>query len=348
MLGCANSQKEVVEKDFSTTVLEIAQAYLQQDSKTLLDLYGLQIDTFVDTNGCNAEEVQVYTEKDVAKAVVPCGERQVLLTMEMQEEAFKSFYANVSNTTIELSENEYYYEERIAIGKQPQIQGIITYPKMVEYPRIAVLVGNLDESANTTSKEDLAHFLAQYGIASVRYDMRLNTEGYFLKRDGVSLDEIYFRDFAYLVHHLEEYPVDASRILFVGYGDGSSLAFTSVYHHFEISGGIVLFDPTYDDGLLLMNDYFNQKELDASYDTKQWEDVSGMKYFNYLKQPILILQSKNGNTEWEKCRSGKNVTYKRYEKLVDHLEEDGVYIENVKEDFLLWLSGLPLSKEEKQ
>ncbi len=272
-------------------------------------------------------------------------------------------------------ETDDYYEEILYIGKSPRLYGILTIPKETENPSVAVLVpdgircGRDDSGDKQNYFREISHMLAKNGIASVRYDQRLYADAsLILHPEEKSLDRITGRDFASAVHMLERYPVDASDILLVGDGIGAFLAYTYVYHHFEISGGIILLEPTEDDGMHILAglEGISGSDTDKAADLlekdtvdgdaggmplaywKEWKDADPARFIPYVRVPVLMLECGEESEVWKE-RLGSAAETKCYEDLTEGFrDKDGSLSEDIGEDILKWLRGEDIHEEEKK
>lgn len=272
-----------------------------------------------------------------------------------------------------------YTEQLITIGRGPCMQGILTMPVNADYPPVAILMpeGAADEmdasGSDKTFRRDLAHALASVGIASVRYDMRAYEDPVVLRPSLLSFDRLYGYDFAWCVHHLEKFHVDASTILYIGHGTMGSLGYKFVQDHFEIDGGMVLLNARFETGLQLMSDVFSVTKEDissaeeaVSSETddseqyigmyplsfyKEWMQADPLNHTRYVSIPIAILQGKKDDiatmSDFEKWKSqkGSNVSMKSYPELSHFLREsDGSISQVVIDDIYQWLNGENIEK----
>ena len=332
-----------------------------------------QEDIIKEVKGCTITDDQfIITNERKGKIVVECNENKKLMVVELDEELLLSSihsYSLLSAPTLE--DNDIFYEIPIEVGLTPKLNGVLTIPYETEYPSVAILMpngfyNNCDGSGDDeTFRKDLAHALATEGIAVVRYDMRLANEPSIIQtNEDYNLNEIYFKDFASCVHQLEKYPVDAGDILFVGHGLGGSLAYTSVYHHFEITGGIVLIDPIEESGLDLMNEVYElpkgeidkvlkeleKKEPKEKYTYplsfyKEWIDTRNDRYFQNIRQRILILKSHTLTTEEKTEYNGHyNIIVKGYPIRTDSFRVNDTLYEKMPSDIFSWILGIDILK----
>ena len=332
-----------------------------------------QEDIIKEVNGCTiSDDWHIITSKKKGKVVVECEKNKKLMIMELDEELLLTsmqIYPLLSSPTLE--DNDIYYEIPIEVGLTPKLNGVLTLPYKTENPSVAIIMpdglnNDRDGSGNDpTFRKDLAHDLAREGIAVVRYDMRLANEPFLSQvNEDLSLDDIYFKDFASCVHQLEHYPVDAADILFIGHGLGGSLAYTSVYHHFEITGGIVLIDAKEESGLDLMNEVYplpkgekaqvlkelEKKEPKDNYTYplsfyKEWIDTGNDRYFQNIRQRILILKSHTlTNAEKTEYNGHYNIIVKGYPIQTDSFRVNEELYDKLASDIFSWILGNDILK----
>lgn len=102
------------------------------------------------------------------------------LTFDENEEIIGMFFVPHTVFELDLVQNEQFYEEEITVntGKEIQLRGIITLPKSEDRVPAVVLVhgsgpNDMDETLGPNKVfKDLAHGLAEKGIAVIRYDKR--------------------------------------------------------------------------------------------------------------------------------------------------------------------------------
>ncbi len=284
-------------------------------------------------------------------------------------------------------------EEWIYAGNEPKITGILTLPvpeedeeddkdEESELPPVAVLVGEeLDDAmnesgSNTDLRRDLAHALAENGIASVRFNTRSYEDPLLAEMFGYDLEMMLSEDMASIFHSLETYPVNARRIIYVGHGAAGTMGYSYVYHHFEITGGLVLINsPFTDDGAQLFQraawleestaeEAAEALEDEDAQDTaviggyplsywKDWDAMGALKYTRYVAIPILIQQGKDDSIvsaaedyeNW-KSQKGSNVTMKLYTGIGHDLrKKDGTFEELLAEDIADWQNGVDINKK---
>lgn len=282
----------------------------------------------------------------------------------------------------EAEESGNWKEVPLEVGNEPKLAGLLTLPKEQDYPYVAVLMGEgLEDGMNASGtdpdfRRDLAHALAEEGIASIRYDMRLYKDpSCVLDPMEETLDRIYWRDFASAVHMLEQYPVDAQHIFYIGHGISGSLGYSAVYHHFEITKGLVLLNAPFGSGEELMAHYYGlsedtadeAEEILASEKSQQeetesiggypsawwkdWKSSQPLRYTRYVSMPIAIFQGENDTSVTEeedyenwKSQKGSNVDMVVYEDAGHDLRDEDGSLETLATDISSWLDGKDLEQ----
>ena len=291
--------------------------------------------------------------------------------------------------------SEQWLEQWITAGNAPQIQGILTLPVQTSEeaadsdderipPSVAVLMPEeLDDAmnesgSNTELRKDLAHALAEHGIASVRFDMRGYEEPLLSEVFGYDLDLLLNDDIASIFHQLETHPVNARDIIYVGHGAGGTMGYSHVYHHFEVTGGLVLINsPFCKDGVHLFSraSWLSEELADEAAEKiseeaagseytggyplswwRQWDSMGALQYTRYVAIPILIQQGKDDaivlpDQDYEnwKTQKGSNVTMKLYEGIGHDLrEESGMFCDLIAEDIADWQNGTDINRKKKE
>lgn len=153
---------------------------------------------------------------------------------------------NTPSKVIEATNNAYYTEQNVLVGVDQMLNGILTLPVGVANPPIAILVqgsgpSNLNEEAYEMKPfEDIAHGLAEQGIATIRYDKRTYAYPEWDSIRSASLKWEYLYDFASVVHQIEDMPVNHNQIYLIGHSLGGLLAPRLAVEHPEIKGIISL------------------------------------------------------------------------------------------------------------
>lgn len=127
--------------------------------------------------------------------------------------------------------------EKVIIGKQTkyQLKGLLTLPRDLSAPVPAVVfvhgsgASNMDEKVGKlTPFKDLAEGLAQWGIASIRYDKRTFSHGFKLLTDKsleITVKEETIDDAILAADLLKQDPrIDLARVFILGHSMGGMLA----------------------------------------------------------------------------------------------------------------------------
>lgn len=289
------------------------------------------------------------------------------------------------NDSVLTEETDAYTEEVISIGIAIPVTGILCLPKEVSNAPVAILMPeNLTEAADASGddsayRKDLAHALAEQGIASVRWNMRSYEDPLlFDQTTDTRMETLWTQDFAYVAHHLENYAVDATEILYIGQGTAGALGYYAVNSHFEIDGGLVLLSTPYaQSGNELFARYLglSEEEIQSVNETisalsteeaadmdslygysldywKEWINAGALKYTPKVTMPILILAGENDESvpleenyeEW-KSQKGSNVSMKSYEEMGHDLRDaDGTFT-TLAEVIKNWYDGEDIEKE---
>ena len=281
----------------------------------------------------------------------------------------------------EPEEGEDWREMLITAGNAPALYGILTLPSETDDAPVAILMPEelddpMNESgSNQTLRSELAHQLAEQGVASVRFDMRAAEDPVFTSVFGWRFAQTVSEDFAAIVHSLELYPVNASKIIYIGHGTAGALGYGLVNAHFEITGGLVLINAPYEsDGVHLFarsiwldeetTDLAAQRVENEDADTeetagypvswwREWQNMGALRSTRFVAIPILIQQAeddeivsfKEDYENW-KSQKGSNVTMKSYKEVGHDLRrKDGDFDERFAEDIADWIKGVDISKK---
>ncbi len=331
---------------------------------------------------------QVLSQKIVNQqsgiAELSCDQNNVLMQVDFDDSL------KVSSITFEIlpehltvESNEIYEETLITLSSTPTLEGILTIPVGSEYPPVAILMPEgMNEAADASGsdlsfRKDLAHALAEKGIASVRFHMPAYINQKLLTAQFTSFDALFDQEFAKIVHSLETYPVDATTILYIGHGNGGTLGYYNVMQHYEIDGGLVLLNSRMIDGLQMMQDtyQFDQAIIDEvteklsedEFDGNQIVDAFTLSYFSewyltnplnytrYVTMPIAIFtgsqESETTKEEIDLWRSqkGSNVSMVEIENANHTMRDsDGNIRSQCIEYIYLWLNGEDIEEIESE
>lgn len=146
-------------------------------------------------------------------------------------------------------ESEFFEEIEIKVGADNyQMDGILTVPKGVEQAPVVIFVqgsgqSDMDETIGATNNKpfrDLAHGLAEKGIASIRYNKR-----YYQFTDNIpddiTIKEEILDDVGAAIEFAKKSDyLDGTKIFVVGHSQGGMLAPKIALDHKELAGIIVL------------------------------------------------------------------------------------------------------------
>lgn len=132
---------------------------------------------------------------------------------------------------VQPEEGETWYEVPITLGYDVNkpLNGMLTLPKKTDKPPVAILVqgsgkGNMDSligAAGNRFFADLAHGLADLGVASIRYDKRY----YAYPKDVIDIQTEYLYDVKDAVRFaLKEERVNGEQLYLIGHSQGGMLS----------------------------------------------------------------------------------------------------------------------------
>ncbi|MDD7680504.1 MAG: alpha/beta hydrolase [Stecheria intestinalis] len=398
--GCSAAEESAAEQTYASVrsmAEAVSSAVTQKDWKTLSGLFARSSEqshrakdlkalwaeqTSEDPGECLAEGVVFEDDRKGGELLFLAGDQEVQADFRLAESGKISslqFFLRSEDPVLESSDT--WTETAVSFGKEVSMRGVLTLPKDVESPPVAILMPEgMKESCNRSGnddsfRKDFAHALAEAGIASVRWNTRLEEDPYLIQDSSeYSLNRILLEDFASVVHSLERYPVNAADIIYIGLGTGGSLGYYLVNSHFEITGGLVLLNAPYEeDGISLLS---RAEELNISADEvkysiaaepeidpmiggypltywKDWNTAGALNYTPKVSMPIAILQGEadtitkfSSDYESWKSQKGSNVSMKSYPGLGHYLREtDGSLSADVVNDIVRWHQGEDIEKE---
>ncbi len=144
---------------------------------------------------------------------------------------------------VEPEEGESWYEVPLTLGydSEKPLNGMLTLPRDVEAPPVVILVqgsgansmDSLIGASNNRFFADLAHGLAQQGVAVIRYDKR----SYAYPDDVVDIQTEYLYDVSAAVDFaLEDSRVNGEQLYLIGHSQGGMLAPKLVEDNPEFKG----------------------------------------------------------------------------------------------------------------
>lgn len=398
--GCSAAEEPAVEQTYASVrsmAEEIASAVTQEDWKTLSGLFARSSEqshrakdlkalwneqTSADPGECVQQGVVFEDDRKGGQLLFTAGDQNVQADFRLADSGkISSLHFFVRSEDPVLESSDAWSETAVTFGKAVTLRGILTLPSGVDSPPVAILMPEgMKESCNGSGndesfRKDLAHALAEAGIASVRWNTRLEEDPYLIQDPSeYSLNRILLEDFASVVHSLEQYPVNAADIIYIGLGTGGSLGYYLVNSHFEISGGLVLLNAPYEeDGISLLSraeglnisadevkySIAAQPETDpmiGGYPLSYWQDWNTAGALNYtpkVSMPIAILQGEadtitkfSSDYESWKSQKGSNVSMKSYADLGHYLRgRDGTISSEVVQDIVRWHQGEEIEKE---
>lgn len=199
--------------------------------------------------------VQVYETTEESKD----SYRIVTVLLEYENNGLKiSFTYNTSDKMdglwfsyatvgMDLETTDTYTEQAITIGEGSYpVDGILTLPQGIEKPPVVILVHgsgthDWDETVGANKPfRDIAHGLAEQGIASIRYQERLAKYPELATSD-VTIREDSLDDADQAIKYAAAYDkLDTSRIFVIGHSLGGMLAPEIAAKHEEVKGIICL------------------------------------------------------------------------------------------------------------
>lgn len=264
LVGCSKKPNlEVNDENIQFVSIEIANAfvnaefknipkYLNSELKEELTVDKLNRNWMSITEDCGAYqsmEFQLHRleDRDLGYVYLTFKEDTLKLAISFDEEMkVKKLNMNFPSPVIEASNTLKYTEQNVMVGVDNMLNGMLTLPVGVSNPPIAILVqgsgpSNLNEEVYEMRPfEDIAHGLAELGIATIRYDKRTFAypEWDSVREESVQWEYLY--DFASVLHQVEDMPVNHNQIYVIGHSLGGLLAPRLAAEHPEIKGIISL------------------------------------------------------------------------------------------------------------
>ncbi len=271
-------------------------------------------------------------------------------------------FFNYSPISKELVDNEYFEEVAVTIGEEFSLDGILTLPKNVKNPAVVLLVhgsGATDKNStifSNTPFQDIAHDLAEQGVATLRYDKRFFTYPDEATRlgNGVTLEEEVLDDVEFALELLvNETRIDASRIFILGHSLSAGLTPYFAYSHENIHGIIAmagslrpLYEISYD-----QNKEVEEDALNGIFDDETTKEI--MEQMKQVEVDIEILRDNLSEIPDEQLLLGLPAGYqksvKKYagENYIDEIDTPILVLQGTADfqvsadiDYTLWEDAL--------
>ncbi len=226
-----------VAKDFSDEVAaqldETALKTVWEDTVTSLGAYVEHV------NVAGGVSEEFYTCSVVEK--FENGGLKITLTYNIDDEIAGIFFAYESLE--EAEENDAFEEVSVTVGEEYPLEGLLTLPKNVENPPVVLLVhgsGQSDKNETiyqNTPFKDIAHGLAESGIASLRYDKRFYAHSGVDFGEGMGIYEEVLEDVEFALDLLKnDARVDHENIYVLGHSLGGMLTPYIAYENDYLAG----------------------------------------------------------------------------------------------------------------
>lgn len=186
----------------------------------------------------------------ITSAQIPYEQKNIILSVTYgQTGAVEGIYLTYTLPAVKPEVTEAYTECEVSVGEgEYPLEGILTLPNGVEKPPVVLLVhgsGQSDKNetigaAGNAPFADIAHGLAEHGIATLRYDKR------YFEYPGLATETITIRDevlndvAAALALLSETQEVDGERIFVLGHSLGGMLAPCIAQENPQVAGMISL------------------------------------------------------------------------------------------------------------
>lgn len=267
--GCSNSKgaEDFDEKELTKISKEYAQQMAIGDFDTVASNFSDAVKNQLDSKALESgwkdvvKSIGEYKAVNDSTFVVKNNNALVEVILEYELNGLKVSFAfdsdnkvaglniNYSPIKEKLTTNEDFEESKIAIGDgENKLDGILTLPKNTENPSVVVMVqgsgqSDMDETIGALANKpfkDIAHGLAQNGIASIRYNKRYyqyqNTATPTITIEDEVLNDVYFAvDMAAKNENL-----NSEKIYIVGHSLGGMLAPKIAKENANVAGIISL------------------------------------------------------------------------------------------------------------
>lgn len=274
--------KMVIENSTEDVKKQISEEYLKSVWQSTVEALG----TFIEID---SQDMEAEDETIVVKTVMKFEENGLLLTLSYDDKGqVKGIWFSYQPFEEEV-QNEKFTEYDISIGSSElALDGKLTLPNNVSKPPVVILVQgsgttDLDETVGAVSNKpfrDLAHGLAERGIASIRYNKRFYQYA-DQATDHVTIYDEVLNDVSYAIDlAAKDERVDGRKIYVIGHSLGGMLAPKIAKDNPEVVGIVSLAgSPRHLEDLILdqvkdaMEFQTNLTEEDKAYALKQYEDM---------------------------------------------------------------------------
>lgn len=274
--------KKVIENSTEDIKKQISEEYLKSVWQSTVEALGSFIEIY-------SQDMESEGDVIVVKTVMKFEENGLLLTLSYDDKGqVKGIWFSYQPFEEEV-QSEKFTEYDIEIGSSEfALDGKLTLPNDVSNPPVVILVQgsgttDLDETIGAVSNKpfrDLAHGLAERGIASIRYNKRFyqyadQATDHFTIYDEVLNDVSYAIDLA-----ATDERVDGSKIYVIGHSLGGMLAPKIAKDNPEVVGFVSLAgSPRHLEDIILdqvkdaMEFQTNLTQEDKEYALKQYEEM---------------------------------------------------------------------------
>lgn len=158
---------------------QVKQGITAQQINALVDTFETQMGQYQSNDSWKSSQKAGYT---IVTALLHFekGDFRFTCSTNLNKQIVGFFFKPVTQKIVRATSNDTFLEKKIAVGKSPyKLAGLLTLPKnkQASHPCVILVHGsgahNMNEQIGPNKPfEDLAHNLAQQGIASIRYNKR--------------------------------------------------------------------------------------------------------------------------------------------------------------------------------
>ena len=275
--------KNVIENSTEDVKKQVSEEYLKSVWQSTVEALGTFLEIY-------SQDMDTEDDIFVVKTVMKFEENGLLLTLSYDENGqVKGIWFSYQPIEEEIK-SEIFTEYDIEIGSgEFTLNGKLTLPNNVLNPPVVILVQgsgttDLDETIGAVSNKpfrDIAHGLAERGIASIRYNKRFyqyadQVTDHFTIYDEVLNDVSYAIDLA-----TTDERVDGSKVYVIGHSLGGMLAPKIAKDNPEVMGIVSLAgSPRHLEDIILdqvkdaMELQTNLTEEDKAYAIRQYEEMA--------------------------------------------------------------------------